>query len=158
MSAPNPIQDQIKTYLAAHPWFSSPSAVPVFCQDEGDLANKLAAALGDLAGGLAIVIATPSGVNRQPDSARVCLESTLEIQCRENPLINRGPGGLGKTAYTAARVLAAPFASASRGLHDWKPEGPGLGALAFQNYTAENAPDSGELLYNVRYTFSEVIA
>lgn len=156
MSAPHPIQDQIKSHLAAHPWFSNPSAVPVFCQDDGDLANKLAAALGGLAGGLAIVVTTPSGVNRQPDSARVCLESTLEIQCRENPLINRSAGGLGKTAYAAARVLAAPFTSASRGLHDWKPDN--AGPLAFQNYTAETAPDSGELRYHVRFTFREVLA
>lgn len=157
MASPHPIQDLIKAYLQAHPWFLTPSATPVFSQDEGDLVNKLATAMGGINGGLAILVTTPSGVNRQPESARVCLESTVEIQCYEVPLVSRGPGGSGKTAYAAARVVASPQGSSNQGLHGWRPASGGCGTLVFTGYTAETNLESGGLLYCARFTFKEVL-
>lgn len=156
MSAPNSIQDAIKNYLAAHAWFVGDVNVPVYAQDEGDIVAKLNASLSKLDCGLAILVTTPVGTNNEPRSARVCLESIIEIQCFELPLISRATGGIGKTAYQAARVVASPFQSATKGLHGWNPACAGCGSLSFTGYVAETN-ESGGLLYSARFSFNETL-
>ena len=156
MISPNAIQDAIKTYLTAHPWFTANGVtVPVFSQDEGDLENKIAASLSDLTCGLALLVTVPAGTNREPNSARVSLESTLEIQCIEMPIISRAVGGIGKTAYQAARVICSPNGSANKGLHDWRGT-THCSALSLQGFSAETN-ERGGLIYSVRFTFNETI-
>ena len=156
MSSPHPLQEAIRNYLLEHDWFKHPRPIPIFTRDEGDLQNRILAALGSLDGGLAVLVTVPSGMNNSPESAAVRLDSQVFIECFELPLVSRAPGGIGKTAYGAARLLERPHSGPNKGLHGWLPPGEGY-RLRATGYVSESNPESGGLLVVASFKFIETL-
>lgn len=167
MSAPNAIQDAIKTYLQAHPWFTTPTAIGIYSADEGDLTAKLESSLGPLGtpavgqvaatgGGLAILIGCPYGSNSNMASAAVLLDSSIDIECVEMPIICRATGGLNKTAYQSGRILAAHYTIAGTGgLHMHKCAGVMLRTKSLDKLSGDE--ERGTLVQTVTFSFNENI-
>jgi hypothetical protein len=166
LSSPNAIQDVIKAYLQAHPWFSLPVPIGIYSEDEGDLPGKLEAALGPLGdatatpptgGGLAIMIGCPYGNNNEHNSPRMRMDWTLDIECVEMPIICRSATGLNKTSYQAGRYIIAPHLGPFKGLHGWR-EAPGRPQLFGSSIPKLSAdPTTGMLIQTIVFNFRETI-
>jgi hypothetical protein len=157
MSAPHSLQDAVKACLTAHPFVTAGLPIPIYTQDEGNLAAQIEAALGPAGVGIAIVVSVPSGRNLDPASQRVCLKQRLEIQVIELPFVNRAPGGANKTVWQTLRCLAAPWKSASQGLHGWWSGVDNCSPLRFIGFEAKHEPNYSRLAYGALFEFNETL-
>lgn len=108
------LQAAIATRLSADVWMTPPAPakpVAVLTENQGDLESLIAQAVGSL--GVCATVLTPSGRLDVGDKLGVVLDpADVVIQISEEPLLNRGANGTGKTALeVVVRVM--------RLLHGW---------------------------------------
>lgn len=153
MPALSPIQDLIKTRIAAQSYFLTPAAVTVITEDDGDIETSVLAAIAGL-GGMAVLILVPVGQNVDPGKSGGVYSLYIECHCVESPLINRA--GMNKPAYTACRKLLASVGSG--GLDGWDPGVP-FSKLEAQGYDATSGKvnDLGLIVYTAKFKSSETI-
>lgn len=130
----NPIQERARLQLLKNAWFAG---VTIGTEDDGDIEDVIAKAINVVGkGGMAISIQVPIGDNLQPQHGVTNLLNMVQITAAEHPQINRGAGGLKKTAYQAIRKIMEPYRPDNQGgLHHWSPPGLFFGRFELQGYT-----------------------
>jgi len=153
MPALSPIQDLIKTRVAAQTYFSSPTAVEIVTEDDGDIETRVLSAVAGL-GGMAVLILVPTGDNVDPGKSGAVYTLNIEVHLVESPIINRA--GMNKPAYEACRKLLASVAQG--GLDGWEPGGA-FTKLEAQGYdaTAGEVNSQGLIIYTAKFKCSETI-
>ena len=153
MPSLSPIQDLIKARIAAQTYFSSPTAVTIITEDDGDIETRVLTAIAGL-GGMAVLILVPTGENVDPGKSGAVYSLNIEVHLVESPIINRA--GMNKPAYVACRKLLASVASG--GLDGWDPGAP-FSPLEAQGYeaTAGEVNSQGLIIYTAKFKCSETI-
>lgn len=153
----NPLQLLIKTRLAAMAYFTTPTVVPIFTEDSGDLENKILTKLGTLGCGVAVTVLIPSGRHCDPrKGAPTNLLLEAEITVSENSIINRDATGAQKPAYSAIREIIKH--ASEGGLQGWWPGAP-FSRMEFIEFQADSGTVKGQnlIIYSAKFEVKELL-